>query len=136
MLKEPYQKEEQENIRKENEALIKDFQEYLKEKDLKDTTLNSHIYNLTYFLNEYLLLINRKPEELVLRMDDFLGNWFLKKTPWVTKSSLEIMTRTIKHFYTFLCQRDRITEEELKRLEDRIRGSHKNWLNKLQSTHY
>jgi len=52
-----YEKWERESnrIRKENEALLKEFQFWLLKSGLKDSTVSSHVGNVDFYINNYLL---------------------------------------------------------------------------------
>lgn len=136
MLKEHFNHEQIEIIRKQNEELLGEFQTFLEEKGLKQQSIEKHVYNIAYFLNEFLLYRDKRPEEVVLEMDDFLGRWFIKKTPWVTMSAILSMISSIKKLYVLLYEKENITKKELQLLYSRIKRSQQNWINRLKSTNY
>ncbi len=136
MLRGPVDKEKQELIRRENEEMIEGFQSHLQNKELTENSIEKHVYNITYFLNEYLLYRDKRPEEAILEMNNFIGKWFIKKTPWVTASAITSMINSIKHFYRFLLLQERISQRDLNLLLQKFKRSQKDWINRLKSTNY
>ena len=52
-----YEKYEEDckEIRRVNERLLNEFEEWLKSTGLKEKTINNHLSNIDFYINEYLL---------------------------------------------------------------------------------
>lgn len=136
MIRDLRNEEEREAKRKENERIIEEYQTYLNEKGLAEHSIEKHIYNISYFLNEYLLYRDTGPDEALLKMNDFVGNWFIKKTPWVTVSSIQLMISSIKHFYRHRQLQGKISKKDLDMLLSKIKRSQDDWINRFRATNY
>lgn len=136
MLKDPFTEEQKEAIRKKNEIILEEFQSYLENRSLAEQSIEKHVYNITYFLNEYLLYRDKRPEEVVLEIDNFMGKWFIKKTPWITVSSIQLMISSLKQFYRFLLFQEKISKKELETMLNKIKRSQNDWINRFRSTNY
>lgn len=42
-------------LRKQNEALLNEFSSWLRKSNLKDKTIDKHVDNIDFYINEYLL---------------------------------------------------------------------------------
>lgn len=91
--------------REENERHLIVFEEALKESGLSDKTINKHLRNVSFYLNEYLLREDPAPMvEGCYRISDFLGNFFIRKCMWSTPSTIKSTAASIKKFYC--CMKD------------------------------
>lgn len=136
MLKDTFPEEPPEDLVRSNEELVERFKVFLEEKDLRELSVEKYVYNVSYFLDEYLLPRKKRPEEALQEMDAFIGNWFIKKTPWATMSSIQAMIRSLQNFYQFLLQEGRISKEQLEQLQNKMRRSYKGWVARLNATNY
>jgi hypothetical protein len=65
-------------IRKENRKLLSGFSQYLASKKLSKKTIDKHVSNIEFYVNEFLLYEEPlKANDGVNRLDDFLGYWGL-----------------------------------------------------------
>lgn len=119
-----------------NEVLVGQFKEFLEEKGFVEQSVEKHVYNISYFLDEYLLPRKVKLEEAITEIDAFMGNWFLKKTPWVTTTAIQSMSRSLQNFYKFLIKEERVSPKQLQILQMKIKRSYKTWVNRLNATNY
>ncbi|MFM6064275.1 MAG: phage integrase SAM-like domain-containing protein, partial [Microcystis panniformis] len=66
-------------IRKVNHELLKDFESWLESSGLSEKTINNHISNIDFYINEYLLYEGAvEAKDGVDMVGDFLGYWFIK----------------------------------------------------------
>ena len=85
-------------IRKENEKYLKIFEADLKV--LSKKTIRSHIENVGFYINEYLLREDAlSMAEGVTYIDSYLGNYFIRKCMWSTPSTIKSTAASIKKFY-------------------------------------
>jgi len=120
-------------IRESNEKLLDQFQEWLAKKELNQTTINKHLENTDFYINDYLLCDDAyEPEEGVLDIDMFLGYWFIRKAIWASESSIISNASSLKKFYTFMCEIGRVNEEDVEELKKIIKENMTKWINRLR----
>ena len=112
-----------------NRELLSQFRAYLESRNLSDRTVNKHVSNIDFFVNEFLLHDDHvDPREGIETVDYFLGFWFIKKTMWASEATIKENITSLKHFYTFMYQKGEITKEELDNLKQQIKESKEEWL--------
>ena len=80
---ENYEKYEEDckEIKKTNERLLNEFEGWIKASGVSDKTVNSHISNIDFYVNEYLLYEDAiEAKHGVDEVEMFFGYWFIKKT--------------------------------------------------------
>jgi len=104
------------NIRRPtSKQLIKKFTEYLTIKNkLKSQTIDKHVSTITFFYETYL----HRYEEMHLldvegaTIEDYLGNWYIRKVLSSNKSEIVGILTSFKKFYKFLLDRGYITHNQ------------------------
>ena len=89
---------------KRNEDYLKMFEKSLEEKQLTAKTIRKHVSNIDFYLNDYLTYYDE-----IIKMKDgtqytgsFLGDWFIRKAMWASKSSIKEMASSLKKFYEYM----------------------------------
>ena len=89
---------------KRNEDYLKMFEKSLEEKQLTTKTIRKHVSNIDFYLNDYLTYYDE-----IIKMEDgtqytrsFLGEWFIRKAMWASKSSIKEMASSLKKFYEYM----------------------------------
>ena len=89
---------------KRNEDYLKMFEKSLEEKQLIAKTIRKHVSNIDFYLNDYLTYYDE-----IIKMKDgtqytgsFLGDWFIRKAMWASKSSIKEMSSSLKKFYEYM----------------------------------
>ena len=89
---------------KRNENYLKIFEKSLEEKQLIAKTIRKHVSNIDFYLNDYLTYYDE-----IIKMKDgtqytgsFLGDWFIRKAMWASKSSIKEMSSSLKKFYEYM----------------------------------
>ncbi|MHA1674118.1 MAG: hypothetical protein ACTSYI_10880 [Promethearchaeota archaeon] len=98
-----------------SKQLIKKFSDHLAiKKKLKSNTIDRHISTITFFYDTYL----QQYEEAHLldvegsTIEDFLGNWYIRKVLSSNTSDILAILASLKKFYKFLLDREYITLEQ------------------------
>jgi hypothetical protein len=115
-------------IKKENRKLLKGFSQYLASRKLSKKTIDKHVSNIEFYINEFLLY--EEPltaNDGVSRLDYFLGYWFIRKALWSSVSSIKEYITSLKHFYTFMHEIGEIGKEELLEMKEDIKESKDEW---------
>lgn len=102
---------------------------WLKSSGLSEKTINNHLSNIDFYVNEYLLYEDAtKAKDGVDDVDMFLGYWFIKKAMWASQSSIKGNATSLKKFYTFMHEKGLIDKEDLIDLKQTIKENMPEWL--------
>jgi len=119
-------------IRKDNEIILANFRKWLSDKELSSKTIESHLENIDFYINEYLLYEEATDaSEGLYQVDLFLGFWFIKKAMWASKSSIKSNATSIKKFYEFMLEKGNIDEEGFIELKEEIKTNMQDWLDTM-----
>ena len=72
-------------------------------------------------------------EDGIGKVYEFLNDWYIRKNIGLTSSALKEMASSIKKFYNYLEQINKITSDEYKKLCQSIKNNMDNFLNSLNS---
>ena len=117
------EKKREEN-KKRNKKFMKEFEEYLKEKNLKDKTIKKHLSNVDLFINDYLNYYDiETPEEGINSVYSFLSGWFIEKCMWATVYTTKETAASIKKFYAYMSEKGYVKKEDYKELCEELKDS-------------
>ena len=110
--------------KKRNKKFMKEFEEYLKEKNLKDKTIKKHLSNVDLFINDYLNYYDiETPEEGINSVYSFLSGWFIEKCMWATVYTTKETAASIKKFYAYMSEKGYVEKEDYKELCEELKDS-------------
>ena len=113
-----------EENKKRNKKFMKEFEEYLKEKNLKDKTIKKHLSNVDLFINDYLNYYDiETPEEAINSVYSFLSGWFIEKCMWATVYTTKETAASIKKFYAYMSEKGYVKKEDYKELCEELKDS-------------
>jgi len=119
-------------IRKSNKQLLSEFELSLKSSGLSENTINNHVSNIDFYVNEYLLYEDPiEAKDGVDAVGMFLGYWFIKKAMWASHSSIKGNATSLKKFYAFLYEKGLIEKEDLDDMKETIKEGMPEWLETL-----
>lgn len=119
--------------RKANERLLSDFEAWLKTSGLAKKTIDNHLSNIEFYVNEYLLYEEAiEAKDGVAAVDMFLGYWFIKKAMWASQSSIKGNAASLRKFYTFMYEKGLIDKDALADLKETIKEGLPEWLATLE----
>ena len=99
-----------EKIRKDNKRYLEIFTENLK--GLSPKTIRAHLNNVDFYINEYLLREDAlSMEQGVSHIDNYLGNFFIRKCMWSTPATIKSTAASIKKFYKCMMEHGFIKDE-------------------------
>ena len=130
-----YEKYEEdcEEIKKANERLLVEFEARLNSSGLSEKTINNHISNIDFYVNEYLLYEDAtEAKDGASAVGMFLGYWFIKKAMWANRSTIKGNATSLKKFYTFMHEKRLIDKEDLSDLKEEIKEDMPEWLATLE----
>jgi len=116
-------------IRQSNACLLSDFEAWLKASGLSEKTINKHVSNIDFYINDYLLYEDAiEAQDGVDAVEMFLGYWFIRKAMWANQSSIRGNAASLKKFYAFMQERCLIDKEDLTELKQTIKQEMPDWL--------
>lgn len=123
---------ELEKSKKRNENYIKEFEAWLKEKNLAPKTIKKHLSNIKFYLNEYLNYYEiAKMEDGIFEVYSFLNDWFIRKCMWASKSSIKENASSIKKFYQCMSEKEHVKVEDYKLLCKEINDNMEEFLDSI-----
>ena len=122
-----YQLFEQQHDR--NDALLKEFEAWLRADGLSEKTVGSHVSNVDSFINLYLIYEEPIPaEDGFSRLDGYFMWFFPRKCLWSSPNSARSSIASIKKFYKYMLEAGRIGDEEYRALLDDIKECKDEWV--------
>ncbi len=116
-------------IRQDNKILLENFEESLERGGLSKKTVDKHVRNSDFFINEFLLYEDPMPaNEGCAHISMFLGYWFIKKAMWANSLAIKENAASLKIFYTFLCELGEVEEKDLKEMIKVIKEEMPDWI--------
>ena len=116
-------------IRHTNEGLINDFAERMKAEGLSKSTIDKHVYNVAFYINEFLLYEDAvEAREGIHSISMFLGYWFIRKAMWASQASVKSNAASIKKFYALLVEKGLVDEADYVILRETIKEEMPDWL--------
>jgi site-specific recombinase XerD len=121
-------------IKNVNQVLLTDFKTWLMSMGLASKTIEKHISNINFFINEYLLYEDAiEAIDGVHHVSMFLGDWFIRKATWASPSSIKSNAASIKKFYDFMVAKNLVKQEDLDSLAKTIKEEMPTWLSMMKS---
>jgi len=115
-----------------NKLLIK-FEKHLKTKSLKSNTIKNHIDNVEFYANDFLLRYEIVPvEKGILQIGSFLGDFFIRKTSWASKYTIQENIASFKKFYSFLNEIGKVSKIELAEMKELIKNEKSDWIEEVE----
>ena len=120
-------------IRETNKVLISDFEAWLKSSGLSTKTIENHLSNIDFYVNDYLLYEDAtEAKDGVGAAGMFLGYWFIKKAMWASQSTIKGNAASLKKFYAFVYQKGLINKDDLADLKETVKEGMPEWLATLE----
>jgi len=120
-------------IREANSLLLSEFDAWLKSFGLSKKTIDNHLSNIDFYINEYLLYEDAtEAKDGIDAVEMFLGYWFIKKAMWASQSSIRGNATSLKKFYAFMYEKGLIDQDDLADLKETIKEGMPEWLATLE----
>ncbi|NIA11741.1 MAG: recombinase [Nitrospiraceae bacterium] len=118
-----------EKRKKENHTFILGFTRYLENKKLSQKTIDKHVYNIDFYINDFLLYESpQQAAEGITELNYFLGYWFIRKAMWASPTSIRENITSLKHFYSYMSKIGQVSNEELAEMKIEIKESKDEWV--------
>ena len=110
-------------IRAYNQPILDDFEVWLKQSGLSETTVKNHVDNI-YFFTNYLVY-----HEPLKKLDEatsgdvwmFLVDWFPRKALWASISSVKSYLASFKKFFQWMGETGRVSPETVADVLDTLK---------------
>ena len=130
-----YQKYEQacKQIKKDNEKLLEQFDQWLSGKGLAEKTVRRHVGNAEFYINSFLLYEDAiAAKEGASQVSMFLGYWFIRKAMWASPNAIRENAASLKKFYTFMQEQGKVSAEALQDLKETVKEEMPGWVERLE----
>ena len=120
-------------LTKENKKIVDLFKHWLKNQNLSNKTMNSHLFNVDLFINEYLIdyqFVN--PVKGIAYINDFMEDFFVRKCMWSNASSMKTTAASLKKFYQCLADHGKISEKDLNFVKTLIKNNIDFWIETVE----
>ena len=116
-------------IREENGSLLDAFSDSLRERGLKEKTINKHLGNVEFYTDDYLLYYDlNEAKDGIAMMDGFFNGFFLRKAMWSGVTATRETVASLKKFYKFLVDRGDIDAVDYRFLLDEVKQEMPGWI--------
>lgn len=113
-------------IKKNNEELLEIFATNLG--NLSKETIARHVNNVSFYINQFLLYEDALTFDYGLeKIDDYLGNFFIRKCMWSTPATIKSTAASIKKFYKCMLDHGKIEKEGYRYLCMMIKSEMEQW---------
>ena len=115
-------------IREQNSKLLDAFSEWLVDKGSSSRTVDRHVSNTAFYINEFLLYEEAiEAKAGVSGVGMFLGYWFIKKAMWSSVAAVKACAASLKKFYQFMSERGDVSVESFVGLKEEIKRGLPEW---------
>ena len=116
-----------------NTKFLKEFEEWLNNKNMSQKTITKHLNNMSLYLSCYLNYYEETPMEQGIDMAyDFLSDWFIRKCIYASRTSIIEHASSIKKFYCCMKEKNYVSEKEYKELCAMIKSNTNKFLRNLR----
>lgn len=120
-------------IRKDNAVYLDIFRKSLEDTGLSPKTIRSHVDNVDFFVNDFLLRhgTNSMADGTGL-ISSFLGDYFIRKCMWSTPSAIRQNIASLKKFYKCMLAEGEIDAEQYDCLLETIKEEKNDWIEECE----
>jgi len=120
------------DVLEENEKHLVGFGKWLKDKGLSQKTINTHMSNVEFYINDYLCYYEiHDVKEGANQIHGFLGNWFIRKAAWSSCAHIKSIAAGIKKFYAYLLEENVVELEDFDNICFTIKEHMPDWLDEM-----
>ena len=115
-----------EEIRRTNDSLLELFEKDME--GLSPKTIRRHLSNVDFYINEFLLYADALPMEYGLgKIDEFLGEFFIRKCMWSSQATIKSTAASIKKFYKCMLDHGKIEKGDYKFFCETVKVGMEDW---------
>ena len=95
---------------------------------LSAKTINNHISNVDFYINEYVLREEPRPmNDGIFKIDMYLGFFFIRKCMWSTPGTIKSTAASIKKFYKSMADHGIIEVSDYEYICSEIKDNMEEW---------
>ena len=120
-------------IKETNQTYLNDFREALQKKGLTAKTINNHVSNVDFYINDFLCY--EEPQDVRCGchcISQFLGSWFIRKASWSSCAQIKSNAASIKKFYKLMLDKGIVDEDDYNTLCEDIVDEMDDWLGRMK----
>lgn len=122
-----------EEVRKTNSKYIKEFHSWLKKKGLAEKTIQQHTNNVEFYINDFLNYYDfTDMSEGTHMIDNYLGDWFIRKCTWSYPSTIRSTAASLKKFYQCMSELRYVTKDSYDQLCCIIKENMDSWIETVE----
>lgn len=115
-------------IRARNSEYLEIFEKSLAADGLKPRTIQRHLSNADFYLNDFLLYYEPlSMDRGISEIGIFLGEFFIRKCAWSTPGSIRTTAASIKKFYKCMAEHGFVEKEAYEYLCSKIKDRMESW---------
>lgn len=127
-----YEKKYEKKV-KENEKYLNLFETWLRQNGLSQKTIKKHIENVSVYINDFLNYYEiTDMKEGCTSIDEYLGDWFVRKCLWSTPSTIKSTAASIKKFYNCMKELNYVTKNAYDFLCEEIKENIEYWVSNVE----
>jgi len=120
-------------IKEHNSNILEKFEDHLKKQKLSSKTIEKHLFNIDFYINDFLLYYDPIPaKDGITMVNSFLGDWFIRKAMWASVNTINQNATSLKKFYSFMYQEGEVLPEDVMQLNEDIKESKNEWIEKIK----
>ena len=113
---------------KENKKYLDIFEAYLREKNLTDRTISTHMSNADFYINIFLPRADRQTlSDGCFNVSEFFGYYFIRKCMWSTPATIKSTAASLKKFYKCMMENGFVEATDYKNLCEEIKYEMEDW---------
>ena len=117
----------------ENEKHLAGFEKWLRLKGLSQKTINKHISNVDFYINNYLCYYDVSDvKQGAYQLNGFFGSWFIRKAAWSSCAIIKSAAAGIKKFYAYLLEESVVEQDDYDDLCCTIKDFMPIWLEEMR----
>ena len=125
-------KKKQNEIQSDNEMHLAGFEKWLRNKGLSQKTINTHMSNVEFYINDYLSYDLLDVSQGAGEINGFLGDWFIRKAGWSSCAHIKANAAGIKKFYEYLLEENVVEQKDYDDLCQTIKEYMPDWLEEMR----
>ena len=122
-----------EQNKKENKKYLQEFKKWLKAKKLTDKTINKHINNTEFYINDFLNYYEpQKMKKGCYCLNEYFSDFFIRKCMWSTAYATKETAASLKKFYQCMYELNHIEIDDYNFLCTEIKEMMEEWKEKVE----
>lgn len=122
---------------KRNQRFLNEFQAWLDAKGLTEKTIENHVSNADFYINEYLTREDGiRMEDGTFRLDGFFRYFFIRKCLWSTPAAIKTMAASVKKFYRCMMELGHISPSDYAFVCSEIKDGLPEWQRECNAYNY